>query len=229
MRPFAQLVSSVAPLTLYYKYVNSMCLWPSADSSKNGDPNPDFYRLLFLALDLVAVHTATKQSGLHRQIPVPGPFYRAFRHEFGDFMMFKDNHGNEFRVMLIKVGNNAFFFEGFRSMVAAYNIRHGAWLRAYYEDDDTLCISIRNLDRSYIVYPRLHSRSKFTAPTLSSINPHQYTPPTSLVRSNAFDSPQYSTNSLGCPVYFALTTSQASLVGQVDLGSRRRSLSPPVA
>ncbi|QHO29736.1 B3 domain-containing transcription factor [Arachis hypogaea] len=189
-----------------------MCLWPSADSSKNGDPNPDFYRLLFLALDLVA-----------RQIPVPGPFYRAFRHEFGDFMMFKDNHGNEFRVMLIKVGNNAFFFEGFRSMVAAYNIRHGAWLRAYYEDDDTLCISIRNLDRSYIVYPRLHSRSKFTAPTL------KYTPPTSLVRSNAFDSPQYSTNSLGCPVYFALTTSQASLVGQVDLGSRRRSLSPPVA
>ncbi|QHO51709.1 uncharacterized protein DS421_2g33240 [Arachis hypogaea] len=82
-------------------------------------------------------------------------------------------------------------------MVAAYNIRHGAWLRAYYEGDGTLCTSIRNLDGSHIV--------------------------------NAFGSPQYSTNSLGCPVYFAFTSSQASLVSQVDLGSQRRSLSPPVA
>ncbi|XLR13714.1 uncharacterized protein LOC110269568 [Arachis ipaensis] len=143
-----------------------------------------------------------------------------------------------------------FFSEGFRSMVAAYNIRHGAWLRAYYEGDGTLCISIRNLDGSRIVYPRPHSRSNFTAPTLSSVNPHctgvlsrdvfhtgdvippfsiEYTPPTSPVLSNTFGSPQNSTNSLCCPVYFASTTSQASLVGQVDLGLQTRSLSPPVA
>ncbi|KAL4287036.1 hypothetical protein AHAS_Ahas19G0146000 [Arachis hypogaea] len=127
-------------------------------------------------------------------------------------------------------------------MVAAYNIRHGAWLRAYYEGDGTLCISIRNLDGSRIVYPRPHSRSNFTALALSSVNPHragilsrdafhmgdviplffiEYTPLTSPVRSNAFGNPQNSTNSLSCPVYFALTPSQASLVGQVDLGSHR--------
>ncbi|KAL4300944.1 hypothetical protein AHAS_Ahas17G0251500 [Arachis hypogaea] len=161
-------------------------------------------------------------SDQDRRVPVSGPFYRAFHYELGDFMMFKDNHGNE--------------FHGFRSMVAAYNIRHGAWLRAYYEGDGTLCISIRNLDGFRIVYPRPHSRSNFTAPTLSSVNPHrtgvlsrdvfhtgdvippfsiEYTPPTSPVRSNAFGSPQNSTNSLGCPVYFASTTSQASLVGQI--------------
>ncbi|QHO15483.1 uncharacterized protein DS421_10g295310 [Arachis hypogaea] len=125
-------------------------------------------------------------------------------------------------------------------MVAAYNIRHGAWLRAYYEGNGTLCTSIRNLDGSRIVYPMPHSRSSFTASAVSSVNPHrtrdlsrdvihtgdvippfsiEYTPPTSLVRSNAFGSLQYSTNSLGCPVYFASTTSQASLVGQVDLRS----------
>ncbi|XLS62163.1 hypothetical protein HN51_016391 [Arachis hypogaea] len=135
-------------------------------------------------------------------------------------------------------------------MVAAYNIRHGAWLRTYYESDGTLCTSIRNLDRSYIVYPNPHSRISFTAPAVSSVNPHQigvlsrdvihtgdvippfsieYTPLTSPVRSNAFGSPQYSTNSMGYPVYFASTSSQASLVGQVDLGSQRRSLSLPVA
>ncbi|XLU24826.1 hypothetical protein S245_060892, partial [Arachis hypogaea] len=164
-----------------------------------------------------------------RRVPVSGPFYRAFHYELGDFMMFKDNHGNEFHVMLDK---------GFRSMVAAYNIRHGAWLRAYYEGDGTLCISIRNLDGFRIVYPRPHSRSNFTAPTLSSVNPHrtgvlsrdvfhtgdvippfsiEYTPPTSPVRSNAFGSPQNSTNSLGCPVYFASTTSQASLILSASL------------
>ncbi|XLR03905.1 hypothetical protein HN51_058732 [Arachis hypogaea] len=143
-----------------------------------------------------------------------------------------------------------FFFEGFRSMVAAYNIRHGVWLRAYYEGDGTLCTSIRNLDRSLIVYPKPHSRSSFAVPAISSVNPHrtrvlsrdvihmgdvippfsiEYTPPTSPVRSNAFGSPQYSTISLGCPVYFASTTSHASLVGQVDLGSQSQSLSQPAA
>ncbi|XLR58465.1 hypothetical protein S83_009137 [Arachis hypogaea] len=139
-----------------------MCLWPSADSSKNGDPNPDFYRLLFLALDPVI-----------RRVAVPGPFYHAFRHELGDLMMFKDNHGNEFHVMLDKVGNNEFLFEGFRSMVSAYNIRHEAWLHTYYQGDGTLCISIRNFDGSHIVYPRPHTRSNSTGPTLISMDPHR--------------------------------------------------------
>ncbi|XP_057739313.1 uncharacterized protein LOC130956290 isoform X2 [Arachis stenosperma] len=213
-----------------------MCLWPSADAGENGDPNPDFYRLLFLALDPVA-----------RRVPVPGPFYRAFRHELGDFMMFRDNHGNEFRVMLDKVGNNAFFSEGFRSMVAAYNIRHGAWLRAYYEGDSILCTSIRNLDGSRIAYPRPRSRTSIAAPASSGVNYHQtgvfsgavmhtddvippfsidYTPPTSPVRSNALGSPLISTNSLGCPVYVASTTSHASPVVHLDLGSQDRSLTP---
>ncbi|QHO02137.1 hypothetical protein S245_044907 [Arachis hypogaea] len=143
-------------------------------------------------------------------------------------MMFKDNHGNELRVMLDKVGNNAFFFKGFHFIVAAYNIKHGAWMRAYYEGDGTLCTSIRNFDGSRIVYPKSHSRSSFTAPAVSRVNLHragvlscdvihtgnvippfsiEYTPPTSPVRGNAFGSPQYSTNSLGCPVYFASTFS----------------------
>ncbi|XLT12845.1 hypothetical protein HN51_058535 [Arachis hypogaea] len=219
--------------------LRNMCLWPSADSSENGDPNPDFYRLLFLALDPVA-----------RRVAVSGPFYLAFRHELRDFMMFKDNHGNEFRVMLDKVGNNAFFSEGFRSMVTAYNIRHGAWLCAYYQGDGTLCISIRNLDGSRIIYLRTHSRSNCTGPTMSSMNPLRsgtlsrdvvrtgnvippfaigYTPPPSPVRSNTFGSPQYPTNSLGCPVYFASTASQASPVHQVHISSPRRAHSLPVA
>ncbi|KAL4327388.1 hypothetical protein AHAS_Ahas13G0095100 [Arachis hypogaea] len=36
---------------------HGMCLWPSADSSKNGDPKPDFYRLLLLALDPILPET----------------------------------------------------------------------------------------------------------------------------------------------------------------------------
>ncbi|XLS47518.1 hypothetical protein HN51_021876 [Arachis hypogaea] len=94
-------------------------------------------------------------------------------------------------------------------MVAAYNIRHGAWLRAYYEG----VLSCDVIHTGDVIPPFFI----------------EYTPPTSPVRSNAFGSPQYSTNSLGCPVYFAFTSSQASLVSQVDLGSQRRSLSPPVA
>ncbi|XP_020967990.1 uncharacterized protein LOC110267180 [Arachis ipaensis] len=216
-----------------------MCLWPSADSSENGDPNPDFYRLLFLTLDPVA-----------RRVAILGPFYHAFHHELGDFMMFKDNHGNEFRIMLDKVGNNAFFSKGFSSMVAAYNIRHGAWLHAYYQGDGTLCISIRNLDRSRIVYPRPHTRSNSTGLTLISMDPCrpgalscdvfrmgdvippfaiEYTPPPSPVRSNTNGSPEYRTNILGCPIYFASTASHASLVSQVDIGSPWRAQSPPVA
>ncbi|RYR77092.1 hypothetical protein Ahy_A01g001565 isoform C [Arachis hypogaea] len=140
-----------------------------------------------------------------------------------------------------------FFSEGFRSMVAAYNIRHGAWLRAYYEGDSTLCTSIRNLDGSRIAYPRPRSRTSIAAPASSGVNHHrtrvfsravmhtgdvippfsiEYTLPTSPVRSNTFGSPLISTNSLGCPVYVASTTSHASLVVHLDLGSQDRSLTP---
>ncbi|XLR38567.1 hypothetical protein S83_023227 [Arachis hypogaea] len=132
-------------------------------------------------------------------------------------------------------------------MVAAYNIRHGAWLRAYYEGDSTLCTSIRNLDGSRIVYPKPRSQSSFVALASSGVNHHrtrvvsrdvmhtgdviapfsiEYTPPTSPVCNNAFGSPLISTNSLGCPVYVASTTSHASPVGRVDLRSQIRSLSP---
>ncbi|XP_052110814.1 uncharacterized protein LOC127742374 [Arachis duranensis] len=113
-----------------------------------------------------------------------------------------------------------------------------------------MCISIRNLDGSRIVYPRQHTRSNSTGSTLISMDPRRpgalsrdmfrtgdvippfalrNTHPLSLVRGNTNGSPEYRTNSLGCPIYFASTAFHEGPVSQVDIGSLRRPQSPPVA
>ncbi|RYR74525.1 hypothetical protein Ahy_A02g009263 [Arachis hypogaea] len=223
-------------LDVDFHRLDQTCVFcPSAETNENEDPNPDFYRLLFLALNPVAIHFQLPYSDL-RWVAVLGPFYRAFRHKLDDFMMFKDNHGNEFRVMLDKVGHIAFFSNGFRSMVAAYNIRHGVWLRAYYQGDGTLCISIRNLNGTRIVYPRSQSNSIPTVRRLINVDQCRdavsrdvfrtgdvippfafpYTPPPSPRLHNKNGSPDYRANTFRCPIYCAFTASRTSQVRRDD-------------
>ncbi|XLS86172.1 hypothetical protein HN51_036338 [Arachis hypogaea] len=134
-------------------------------------------------------------------------------------------------------------------MVATYNIRHGTWLRAYYQGDRTLCFSIRNLDGTRIVYPRPHTYSNSTVSRPVSMDQRRpdalsldvfhtgnvippfalaYTPLPSPALSNKNGSPNYRANSFGCPIYYASIASRTSPVSRGDIISPRRAQSPPI-
>ncbi|KAL4344194.1 hypothetical protein S245_036927 [Arachis hypogaea] len=140
-----------------------MCFQPSFGGNSEDDYQLDFYRLMFISM--------APASARQVRVPIPGPFYRAFANQLGDFVIFKDNHENEFRVMLDKSGAFAHFAEGFQSMVRYYNIRHGAWMRAYYKGDNVIAILIWNLDGSWIVYPRSNQLIMFFSPFVDRKSP----------------------------------------------------------